>query len=199
MKKSLKEAFITLQEARSYARPNLAFFKQLMQFEYECHGTRSVQMVQETMSIDEPEKSNSSGTSPPAPKKMPKKPDPFEPVITVPDFYKLQYPLLFKFEVTDALAAANCPLVSQPGATKAVSLTSQASSATVHSKKREMKPSSTKMDVFSKSTHLQEAPYQSNELKPFILEVISYEDLVKELANFEARKKKLSLMRINNK
>ena len=59
LKMSLKDAFTHLQDVRNYARPNLAFFDQLVQFENEITGSNSVEMVLETMEIEDPNKSDS--------------------------------------------------------------------------------------------------------------------------------------------
>lgn len=44
-KKTLKEAYEHVKEARSQIRPNSGFFKQLMEYELELYGVSSVKMI----------------------------------------------------------------------------------------------------------------------------------------------------------
>ena len=52
LKMSLAQAFRQVQAVRMYARPSLAFFHQLVQYENDCLGVNSVQMVAVPMAAD---------------------------------------------------------------------------------------------------------------------------------------------------
>ena len=160
LKMSLKDAFTHLQEVRNYGRPNLAFFEQLVQFEYDVLEANSVEMVAESMEIEDAKKSNSE--------KKKKKNDGPQQLITVPNFYKKEYPHLFKLEVAEA-RAGNCPMVST-SSTK--TSTTSCSKTTASSAAKKSK---------SSTTGTMEQTYVSNELKPFLVEQISYQAFLAEL------------------
>ncbi len=171
MHKSLKEAFDSLQDARNCARPNLSFFKQLVSFEKKCRQTNSVRMVQEPMNMAADAK------------KKKKRGAGAEPTIEVPNFYRKEYPQLFKLEVNEALAG-NCPMVKgMSGSANSVG-SSMAASSSAASQATESKVASKLGDQD------QGQVYTTHELKPFVLDDVSYKDLLAELRKLRTRKPK---------
>lgn len=222
----LKQAFAKLQETRTYARPNLAFFTQLAAFEATFLGAaNSTTMVAETLdteadsaddadggsSMDDGQAAAAAAAAKAKAKGKPRKvPKPGEPSITVPDFYKKDYPHLFKMEVEEALAG-NCPMANNIGVatvtaySTAAAMSSAASSATsaVSSLSAVSKPPGGKQQkssvgrggggggksaiVVATTSTSNSSAYQTYELKPFVLEPISYPAVLAEIA--KTRKK----------
>lgn len=88
-KTNLRDAFTMVQGARNYARPNLTLFQHLVQYEKECLGTNSVEMVQVTTDFEETKQieSNKAGG-----KKRKLRSN--NELITVPNFYKKQVSII---------------------------------------------------------------------------------------------------------
>lgn len=98
-----------MQQGRAYARPNLSFFQQLVQFEADCLGTNSTDIVQESMDFEvlDPKEAESKRKK----KTLLVRNTP-EQFIYVPDFYRKDYPHLFKLEIEQAKKIPDCPMVS---------------------------------------------------------------------------------------
>lgn len=175
MQKSLKEAFDSLQDARNCARPNLSFFKQLVSFEKKIRHTNSVRMVHESMNLaGEGEAKNK--------KKM--KGASVEPTIEVPNFYKKEYPQLFKLEVNEALAG-HCPMVKGLGAGTSMGGSSNSSTT------GQAGESNSKIGEQEGGGKAQAQVYTTHELKPFVLDdAVSYKDILSELKLLRHRKQK---------
>ena len=191
LKMSLKEAFGKLQKVRTYARPSLSFFVQLIQYEFDCQGCNSVQMVKEPMSFEMDKRKTSSEK-----KKMKKKKQFIqEQYILVPDFYRHNYPHLLKIEIANAKSKGNNPFVStiKNISSKTSLNNSHQKMNSVNSKQRVR--SNSKISKIKKSNKLlvscqnqvtntqcqSQILYPNNELKPFVVEDISYEHFLAEL------------------
>ena len=182
---SLKEAFFKLQQVRTYARPSLSFFSQLIEYELECKGINSVQMVREPMSSDMDLKQSS------AEKVNNKKKKRFsqEQYILVPDFYEQNFPDLLKMEIADAKSKGNNPFVSNISALQVHSeRNNNHQVSTFINRLRNRNNSKVKMltgvDKLPMSSDQSQQPYKvylNSELKPFVVENISYKNFLAEL------------------
>lgn len=169
LKMSLKAAFLQMQEVRTGARPNLAFFEQLVQFERECLSTNSVQIVKESMDFEEEIKKPDDSEK--AKKKNKKKEHAGTgQFISVPDFYHTECPHLLKLEIGEAKRSGNCPLVGQSH--------ERASVSKVVAKKSANKLAGPE----------EKLSCRNHELKPFVVETISYEVFLKEFQKARASK-----------
>lgn len=167
---TLKNAFSRLQETRPYARPNLAFFHQLVQYERECLGRNTVEMVDVPI---ESEKSESRNRR----KKTKKKPG---KTIVAPDFYRKDYPHLLKLEIEET---ANNPSLKKILSKSPLNKSKISKKSNTRAKKKSVSSSDTK----SNNSH-QLRP-ETNELKPFIIETVLYPEFIEE---FEKAKKSLT-------
>lgn len=173
---SLKEAFIHLQEIRPYARPNLSFFSQLVQYEYEKLGCNTVEMVRESMDFESCTK-NESET-----KKQKKKKDNqmVKQYLTVPDLYRKEFPNLLKLEISEAKRVPNHPMVSESKSTTGSVMSTSGINKCPNPRTR------TKSNQNKSS---EKSAFLNNELKPFVVENVSYENFVLELESARNQRK----------
>lgn len=200
---TLKEAFKLLQAIRPYARPNMNFFSQLIEYEKTCLGVNSVTMVRElptfepTKRYDDSDDGSHHSDSDASEVLLRPPIGSNEDYVLVPDFYRKEYPHLFKLEVEDYLDGED-----EDPQTSPIRSTSKKKT----SKNKKSKPSRLGKKVSSKqalaiksrktrskSTTINKSPASVQnafiELKPYVVEHINYTDAILDFtATRKARK-----------